>query len=485
MSDKKRKSKDSDKPKKVSKEEKSPKKASNEEKSTKKVSNMEKSAGNAVTGPTIFEELKATMSGENSSSYKPVMKFSDTPFSSTLLSATKDFSAPTAIQSLAWPVAIAKRDLVAIAETGSGKTFGFALPGIHNLMLDKEGEMKRPRILVLSPTRELALQTEAAFSAALKPFNLHALCVYGGVSKDDQKRKLKKTQPIVIIATPGRCIDLIDDGALKLSKVDFLVLDEADRMLDLGFEPDVRKIIKETKKERQTLMFSATWPNSVQTLAKEFLNNPVQITVGSTELKACKSVEQHVMVLAPEEKEKRLLELLRKHHSTGKNRIIVFALYKKEADRIEIFLRKNGFRAASIHGDKQQSHRTETIEKFRRGEEPLLIATDVAARGLDIKDVEFVINFTFPLTIEDYVHRIGRTGRGGKSGISYTFFTLHDKSHSGELVNVLKSANQAVPDELLKFGTTVKKKEHKEYGAFYKPIDPNVKASHVKFDNDD
>jgi len=213
-------------------------------------------------------------------------------------------------------------------------------------------------------------------------------------------------------------------------------------------------------------MFTATWPDSVRALATDFLTTPVTVTVGSGELTANHRVRQIVEVVDPDRKDARLLQLLAKYHADRKARVLVFALYKKEAARVEVALQRAGYRCRAIHGDQSQEQRSAALAGFKSGECPLLIATDVAARGLDIPDVEAVINFTFPLTIEDYIHRIGRTGRAGKSGLSHTFFTLHDKSNAGALQNVLREASQPVPDELLKFGSTVKKKEHKLYGAF-------------------
>jgi len=265
------------------------------------------------------------------------------------------------------------------------------------------------------------------------------------------------------------------------------VLDEADRMLDKGFEEAIRSIIGMCLplSHRQTALFSATWPDSIRKLAAEFLNDPVRITIGSEDLTANARVKQVVEVLEQHQKEKRLLQLLNEYHQPAKgelNRILIFALYKKEADRIEQLLKRNGWSCDSIHGDKSQDARTAALAKFKSGATQLLIATDVAARGLDIPDVKYVLNVTFPLTIEDYVHRIGRTGRAGKLGISHTLFTSLDKSHAGGLANVLREAEQPVPEELIKFGVFTKKKEHGMYGAHFKDVDMNAKATKVTFD---
>jgi len=289
----------------------------------------------------------------------------------------------------------------------------------------------------------------------------------------------------IVVGTPGRLADLMQDGACKLQNVTYLVLDEADRMLDLGFEPHIRAICSVVRADRQTLMFSATWPTAVQQLAANYLSNPVKVTIGSQGLAASHSVTQQVEVVEGNARDDRLLALLQQHHGAKgrKNRIIIFVLYKKEAPRVESLLKRKGWNAAAIHGDISQAQRTAAVEAFKAGTCPLLIATDVAARGLDIPDVEVVINYSFPLTIEDYVHRIGRTGRAGKTGLAVTFFVgVNDKPRAGELINVLKEAKQKVPEALLSFGTTVKKKEHSLYGAHFKNIDLSKKATKITFD---
>ena len=292
-----------------------------------------------------------------------------------------------------------------------------------------------------------------------------SVCIFGGVPKPPQKAAIRDGARVVV-ATPGRLLDLHQEGAVPLGKCSFLVLDEADRMLDMGFEKDVRAIIGLTSAKRRTVMFTATWPDSVRTLASEFLSSPIRVNVGSQDLAANKRITQVVEVVEQEEKERKLPQLLQRYHASRANRVLVFALYKKEAARIETFLKGKGYNAIAIQGDMSQAARIAALDSFKDGSVPLLVATDVAARGLDIPDVEAVINYTFPLTIEDYVHRIGRTGRAGKTGQSHTLFTSFDKAHAGALQNILREAGQPVPDALLRFGSAVKKKEHKMYGAF-------------------
>ncbi|KAI8979840.1 P-loop containing nucleoside triphosphate hydrolase protein [Mycotypha africana] len=402
--------------------------------------------------------------------HRPILEFKYAGLPDNIMAVVKNFDRPTPVQAATWPISLSGRDIVGIAETGSGKTLAFTIPGlVHIATKLKQGKKNgKPSMLVVSPTRELAMQSAEQAEAAGKAVGVTSVCVYGGVDKQFQRKAFQRGVDIVV-ATPGRLIDLINEGSCDLSNVSFMVLDEADRMLDDGFENDIRAIMGYTPKDRQTLMFSATWPESVRKLASDFLNKPMRVTIGSPDLAASKNVEQIVKVIQnPRDKERHLLDLLKKVHKSRTNRVLIFALYKKEAMRIERSLEYNGFKVVGIHGDKNQQQRTQALNSFKDGSYPLMIATDVAARGLDIPDVEYVINLTFPLTIEAYVHRIGRTGRGGKKGVAYTFFTPEDKAHSGELINVLKEANMKVPDELMAFGTTVKKKTHSAYGAFFK-----------------
>merc|ERR1719291_122417 len=339
-------------------------------------------------------------------------------------------------------------------------------------------------MLVVAPTRELAMQSQEVLEQAGEFCGIRSVAVYGGVPKWTQRKALEQGVEVVV-ATPGRLIDLMSEGACDLSQVSFLVLDEADRMLDQGFERDIRQIIGETHPARQTALFSATWPDSVRELAHSFLTRPIKVTIGSADLAAGTRIKQIVEVVEDRAREGMLLKLLNKYHSSRKNRILIFVLYKKEAARIEQNLTRGGWKATSIHGDKSQDQRTQAVEQFKSGEVPLLVATDVAARGLDIPGVDFVINYSFPLTIEDYVHRIGRTGRAGKNGTSHTFFQLCDKLRAGELVKVLKDANQDVPAAMNDFDLNIKKKEHKLYGAFGPKDDgkPMKKAVKITFDD--
>ncbi|KAM5353622.1 hypothetical protein ACJ41O_000272 [Fusarium nematophilum] len=426
---------------------------------------------------------------------RPVLEFHQLPATNLLEKKPSPFAnykAPTPIQAASWPFTLSSRDVIGVAETGSGKTMAFALPCVE--AVSAVGKRGITKAVIVSPTRELAMQTHAQLASLAALNGLKCVCLFGGASKDDQRALLRKGADI-IVATPGRLKDFMSDDTVDLSQSAFVVLDEADRMLDKGFEDDIKQILGSCppREQRQTLMFTATWPQSVQALASSFMVSPVKITIGSSgketaggavELQANSRISQSVEVVEPRDKEFRLLQLL-KEHQQGKqknDRILVFCLYKKEATRVENFLSRKGIRVGGIHGDLRQEQRTKSLEAFKSGATPVLVATDVAARGLDIPEVKLVINVTFPLTIEDYVHRIGRTGRAGKTGQAITLFTVQDKAHSGSLVNILKGANQPVPEDLLKFGTTVKKKAHDMYGAFFKDVDMNQKSTKITFD---
>lgn len=339
----------------------------------------------------------------------PILSFDSLPFDAASKKAFfGSFKEPSPIQASTWPYLFNGRDVIGVAETGSGKTYGFGVPCINRLTK----EMK-VQVCIVSPTRELALQIQEQMVKLTAPRGLKATCVYGGTNKDEQRQQLKGTQ--IIVATPGRLNDFMNDGTIDLSGVTYLVLDEADRMLDKGFEQDIRNIISSAAPgdKRQTVMFTATWPDSVRKLASEFLRDPVRIMIGenaSGELRANTRIVQEVEVLGEREKQDRMLAILKQYQS-GKNkndRILVFCLYKKEATRVEETIRRRGFRVAGIHGDLNQAKREESLAAFKKGDVPILVATDVAARGLDIPAVKLVLNVTFPLTVEDYVHRIGR-----------------------------------------------------------------------------
>lgn len=351
----------------------------------------------------------------DATSFRPITSFSFLPpTEDDRYGPLKLFSSPTPIQATTWTPLFSGRDVIGIAETGSGKTLAFGLPCIQRVMESKSStKASKPKALIVTPTRELATQIYDQLQKFTTSAGIGITCVYGGVSKEDQRRALKKSA--IVVATPGRLKDLQSEGAVDLSKVKYLVLDEADRMLDKGFEQDIKDIVSSmpASRKRQTVMFTATWPTAVRDLASTFTTSAVTITIGgdrSTGIRANTSITQVVEVMDTQGKEARLLKVINEHQSGKKSndRILVFCLYKKEAMRIERFIRSRGYKVAGIHGDLSQADRFKSLEAFKSGNVSLLVATDVAARGLDIPAVKLVLNVTFPLTVEDYVHRIGR-----------------------------------------------------------------------------
>ncbi|CAG5123400.1 unnamed protein product [Candidula unifasciata] len=377
----------------------------------------------------------------------PIFTFEEGNFPDYVMSQIKRNSwlAPTSIQSQAWPIALSGRNLVGIAQTGSGKTLGFMLPGIvhvnHQPYLE-HGD--GPIVLVLVPTRELAQQVLEVANEFGRVSQLRTACVYGGSPKGPQLRDLERGAEICI-ATPGRLIDFLAAGKTNLRRTTYLVLDEADRMLDMGFEPQIRKILEQIRPDRQTLMWSATWPKEVRQLAEEFLNDYIQVNTGSLQLTANHSILQIVDVCQDHEKEEKLVKLLNEIMQEKENKTIIFVDTKRKADDIAKRMKRDGWPVISIHGDKSQQERDWALN----GKNPILIATDVASRGLDVEDIKFVINFDYPNCSEDYVHRIGRTGRATKTGTAYTFFTQRNAKQAPDLVNVLREAKQVISPKLL------------------------------------
>ncbi|KAJ5890244.1 ATP-dependent RNA helicase dbp2 [Penicillium tannophilum] len=381
---------------------------------------------------------------------RPVETFDEANFPAYVLSEVKaqGFERPTAIQSQGWPMALSGRDVVGIAETGSGKTLSYCLPAIVHinaqpLLAPGDG----PIVLVLAPTRELAVQIQAEITKFGKSSRIRNTCVYGGVPKGPQIRDLSRGVE-VCIATPGRLIDMLEAGRTNLRRVTYLVLDEADRMLDMGFEPQIRKIIGQIRPDRQTCMWSATWPKDVRQLASDFLNEYIQVNVGSTDLSANHRINQIVEVVSDFEKRDRMIKHMEKIMEDRSNKIIIFTGTKRVADEITRFLRQDGWPALSIHGDKQQNERDWVLNEFKTGKSPIMVATDVASRGIDVKDITHVLNYDYPNNSEDYVHRIGRTARAGAKGTAITFFTTDNSKQARDLVTILTEAKQQIDPRL-------------------------------------
>lgn len=384
---------------------------------------------------------------------KPMLELSEVEWPTRLAQSLKrqNFTKPTCIQATSWPTALTGRDLVGIAQTGSGKTLAYILPAFMHIdksQYNKRGRYEGPTVLVLAPTRELAQQIQAV----CQEFDYHrSVCLFGGAPKGPQIRECRYSRPAIVIATPGRLIDLMECNILSVSDVSYLVLDEADRMLDMGFEPQIRTIIsKITNPDRQTLMWSATWPKEVRALAEDFLKTYVQINIGALQLTANHNITQIIDVCEELDKMPKLMQLLSEiRQESPLNKTIIFAETKRKVDDVTKQLRARGLTTMCIHGDKSQQERDYVLRQFRDGHSTILVATDVAARGLDVDDVKYVVNYDYPNNSEDYVHRIGRTGRRDKRGTAYTFFTRANAKQVSDLVDVLREAQQQINPKLM------------------------------------
>ncbi len=336
---------------------------------------------------------------------------------------------PTPIQVSAIPLAVSGRDLVATAETGSGKTVAFLLPLLDRLLCSRVNGVSA---LVLAPTRELAAQIGNEFHLLSRNTGLRAAVIVGGESMSRQVDELRAGAQL-LVACPGRLIDHLERHTVALDRIDLLVIDEADRMLDMGFLPQLRRILRTIKKPHQTLMFSATMDESVEQIARELLRNPARVSIGETSTPPS-SIHQTIYPVTVESKGPMLLELLNRG---GIDNAIVFTRTKSRADRVAKMLVRNGIRAVAIHGDRSQSQRTAALGGFRKGAYHVLVATDIAARGLDIPDVSHVINFDLPNGSDAYIHRVGRTARMGKPGEALSLVTLEERPVLGEIERTL------------------------------------------------
>ena len=377
------------------------------------------------------------------------MSFSSLGLSEQLVRATADqgYETPSPIQQQAIPAVLSGKDVMAAAQTGTGKTAGFTLPLLQRLA-ENPRTGKGPRALILTPTRELAAQVHDSVNLYSKYVPTKAAVVFGGVKINPQMMKLRKGLD-VLVATPGRLMDLYQQNAVRFNEVEILVLDEADRMLDMGFIPDIEKICSKLPPRRQTLLFSATFPTDIQRLAKTFQRDPVKIEVARP-TDAATTISQHVVHLPTDGAKAKRTALRRVIESRDVKNGIVFCNRKVEVDIVAASLTKHGHDAAPIHGDLPQSVRTETLQRFRDGDLKLLVASDVAARGLDIPDVGHVFNYGPPPKDEDYIHRVGRTGRAGRTGESFTLVSPVDEKSWGFVLKMLKQdVEEYMPDGLL------------------------------------
>ncbi|KAK9686095.1 Helicase conserved C-terminal domain [Popillia japonica] len=395
---------------------------------------------------------------------KPIKTWAQCGVSTKELNILKKlgFEKPTPIQAQAIPAIMSGRDLIGIAKTGSGKTLAFLLPMFRHI-LDQPPleETDGPIAIIMTPTRELCMQIGKDIKKFTKSLNLHAVCVYGGTGISEQIAELKRGAE-VIVCTPGRMIDMLAANSGKvtnLRRVTYIVLDEADRMFDMGFEPQVMRIIDNVRPDRQTVMFSATFPRQMEALARRILQRPIEVQVGGRSI-VCKDVEQHVVILEEDQKFLKLLELLGLYQEHGS--IIVFVDKQENADILLKELMKAAYNCLSLHGGIDQFDRDSTIVDFKNGKVKLLIATSVAARGLDVKQLILVINYDCPNHYEDYVHRCGRTGRAGNKGFAYTFITPEQSKYAGDIVKAFELASVPVPDILRSQWESYKAKQEAE-----------------------
>ncbi|MFD2513629.1 DEAD/DEAH box helicase [Pontibacter locisalis] len=356
------------------------------------------------------------------------MSFASLGLSEPLLkaAAAQQYTQPYPIQQEAIPAILRGKDIMGIAQTGSGKTASFVLPILQQIQGKPAAKNRRIRVLVLVPTRELAVQVNEVFKALGQqlPRKVKTLAVYGGVSINPQMMQLQGTE--ILVATPGRLLDLVSSKAVQLSEVETLVLDEADKMLNMGFEEEMHKIFALLPARRQNILFSATLSNNIEDIKENLLQDPVKIEVHAEEGVTPEQIEQLAYHVDPEKKGPFLRYLIRRENM---QQVLIFVSSTRTADNVAEKLNKNGIQAAAMHSKKSQGARTEALIKFKSGKVPVLVATDLASRGIDIQSLPYVINYELPRSPKDYVHRIGRTGRAGASGKAISLITPEDQHH--------------------------------------------------------
>ena len=362
------------------------------------------------------------------------MKFDALGLNSSILKAIseKGYTEPSPIQGKVIPEILKGKDVLASAQTGTGKTAGFTLPMLHLLAEQEPDRRRKIKALILTPTRELAAQIHENVKEYSRHLNIESTVIFGGVNQNPQVRRLREGIDI-LIATPGRLLDLKSQNALSLENIEFFVLDEADRMLDMGFIHDIKKVLKFIPRDRQTLLFSATFSKAIKSLANDFLNNPIQVAVAAQNT-AAETVTQIIHPVNRTDKAKVIINLIKEGDW---NQVLVFTRTKHKANRIADKLKKSGISSAAIHGDKSQGSRTKALAGFKQGLVRVLVATDIAARGLDIPLLPHVVNFELPNIAEDYVHRIGRTGRAGASGEAISLVSHDEEEYIRDIEKLL------------------------------------------------
>lgn len=419
------------------------------------------------TDDSVANYLKKYEITVDGSDTPPVLSFQEASLPENILNfVVKKFDAPTPIQAQALPIVMEGKNMVGIGQTGSGKTLAFLLPALTKIDQMKSSSNSRnrnfggPTALVLTPTRELAQQIEEVALEYRRTCGVRTVKCIGGESRYKQLSQYDR-QPNLMVATPGRLNDFLQSEEMDINNVEYVVLDEADRMLDMGFEPQIRAILDRTEESKQVLMFSATWPTEVKSLAEDFLGDYTFLNIGSIDLSANKNIKQEIVFCDSKD---RMQTFIDKIFSIKDSKMLIFSETKKNVDFLERMLNKRGISAIGIHGDKSQMARSTVIEKFKRGRANIMIATDIAARGLDITDVEYVINYDFPKDIENYIHRIGRTGRAEKTGTAITFFTEEDASYAKKLMKIMKDSNQEIPEDLHRLvKLNVQENQHKRF----------------------
>ena len=372
------------------------------------------------------------------------MQFSSLGLIDPLLKALAEegYSSPTPIQAEAIPLLLEGHDLLGCAQTGTGKTAAFALPILQLLHQDQEhGRKRKIRCLVLTPTRELALQIGESFEAYGRHTGLKSTVIFGGVNQNPQTRTLANGVDI-LVATPGRLLDLMGQEHLHLRDIEFFVLDEADRMLDMGFIHDVKKVLAALPKKKQSLFFSATMPPAIVNLAASILHQPKKVTVTPVSSTA-EIINQHILFVDRENKNSLLEHLLQNRDISS---VLAFTRTKHGADKVAKFLTRKNIKAEAIHGNKSQNARQRALGNFKRGETRVLVATDIAARGIDVDDLEYVVNIDLPNVAETYVHRIGRTGRAGNRGTAYSFCNAEEKEYLRDIEKLIDKSIKVIDD---------------------------------------
>ena len=429
-----------------------------------------------------LKKLEITVRGKNCP--RAIDTWEDAGMSERTLETLRSlgWKTPFPIQRQALPTILSGRDVIGIAKTGSGKTLAFLAPMIRHI-LDQPAlrveEREGPIAMIMAPARELAIQIHAEARKLCRPMGITTTCVYGGASVRDQIDDLKRGSQVVV-CTPGRMIDLLcmNNGRLcSMRRVTFVVLDEADRMFDMGFEPQISMIMNATRPDRQTVLFSATFPHKVEALARKVLRAPIEIVVGGRSV-ASSDIDHRIEVMAGTSRFHRLLKLMGQFHSSGG--ILIFVDSQKRCDHVYTELTRMGYPCLSLHSGKDQLDRQHSIDDFKNHTRNVMIATSLAGRGLDVEGLVLVVNYTAPNHLEDYVHRVGRTGRAGNKGTAYTFVTPEEEQFSPDLVKALKDAGKEVPEELQSLADNFIKKV--ESGDARRPANQYKTVKGFKFD---